>query len=406
MRLTKSAIDRALYEGTSRPGKNGKLIHSRHVLWDDEVRGLGVRVFPTGKKSFVLLYRAGKRQRQMTLGSFGVLTLQQARAKAQQLLSSVAIDGQDPLEDRKSSRMKGDTVEDLADRYLVEHAEVKKKPKSVDMDRQMLRAYVVPQLGHLELTAVSRQDVTALHYGLRKKPYVANRVLALLSKMFNLAEKWGLRNDGSNPCRHVERYKEKKRERYLSTDELTRLSQAIAEAEMSGAESIHALAAIRLLMLTGCRLREILHLEWKHVDFENSRLNLPDSKTGAKVVYLSAAAKEVLANIPKTKDNPWVIEGKKAGSHLVDLKGPWQRLCETADLENLRIHDLRHSFAAVGAGLGLSLPMIGKLLGHSQPQTTARYAHLAADPMHEAAEQIGLSMSDRWVITTSTNAAV
>ena len=387
MRLTKTIIDHAAYQGTSRANKAGKTTWSRYVLWDDDVRGLGLRIFPTGKKSFILMYRAGSRQRQMTLGPYGVLTLQQARAKAQQLLATVALEGRDPLAEQKTVKASA-TMAELADRYMTEHAEVKKKPASAKTDRQMLRDYVLSKLGNRSVEEVSRQDVAALHHGLRQKPYVANRVLALVSKMLNLAERWGLRPDGSNPCRHVQPFKEKKRERYMSSEELARLTQALAAAEEEGSESVHAIAAIRLLILTGCRLREILHLRWEHVDFENSRLALPDSKTGAKMVFLGTIAGEVLAGISRTSGNPWVIEGWKPKSHLSDLKGPWRRICERANLHDLRIHDLRHSFAAVGAGLGLSLPMIGKLLGHTQPRTTARYAHLAADPMHEAANRI------------------
>lgn len=390
MKLTKTVIDRATYQGKSSIPEGGeKTIWSRYVLWDDEVRGLGLRVFPTGKKSFILIYRAGSRQRQMTLGAYGVLTLQQARAKARQVLGAVSIEGRDPLAERKTAAARGCTVAQLAERYMAEHAEVKKKPASAKTDQQMLRDYVLPKLGHRQVASINRQDVAALHHGLREKPYVANRVLALVSKMLNLAEKWGLRPDGSNPCRHVEKFKERPRERYLSSEELARLTQAIADAEAEASESVHAIAALRLLILTGCRLREILHLRWEHVDFEHGRLVLPDSKTGAKTVFLSTPALEVLAKLPRTQGNPWVIEGRKAESHLSDLKGPWRRICQKAKLSGLRIHDLRHSFAAVGAGLGLSLPMIGKLLGHSQPRTTARYAHLAADPMHEAAELIG-----------------
>jgi integrase len=305
------------------------------------------------------------------------------------VLGAVSIEGRDPLAERKAAATRGCTVAQLAERYMTEHAEVKKKPASAKTDRQMLRDYVQPKLGHLAVADVSRQDVAALHHGLHEKPYLANRVLALVSKMLNLAERWGLRPDGSNPCRHVEKFKEYKRERYLTSEELSRLTQAIAEAEAEGTESVHALAALRLLILTGCRLREILRLRWEHVDFEHGRLALPDSKTGAKTVFLATAAQEVLAGIPRTEGCPWVIEGRKPKTHLSDLKGPWRRLSQKAELKDLRIHDLRHSFAAVGAGLGLSLPMIGKLLGHTQPRTTARYAHLAADPMHEAVERIG-----------------
>jgi len=388
MRLTKTTIQNATYTGETKIGKNGAKVSSRCFLWDDDVRGLGVRIFPSGRKTFVVVYRVHGRQHLITLGACGILTLHQARAKAQKTLADLVIEGLDPLAERKA-KAQSSTVEELAQRYLAEHAEVKKKAKSAKMDRQILRDHVVPKLGRLKVVDVNRQHVGSLHHSLRETPYMANRTLALVSKMMNLAERWGLRPDGSNPCRHVEKFKEAARERYLTMEEFARLTQALAEGEESGSEGQHAIAAIRLLILTGCRLGEILQLRWEHVDFDNGRLHLPDSKTGAKTVFLSTVAQQVLRQVPRTGSNPWVIEGRKPQTHLRDLKGPWRRIRERADLPDLRIHDLRHSFAAVGAGLGLSLPMIGKLLGHSQPQTTARYAHLAADPMHEAADRIG-----------------
>ncbi len=391
MNLTKASIDAASYQGSSHRGADGRKKWSRCVLWDDAVRGLGLRITPAGKKSFILAYRIGSRKRQMTLAPYGVLTLQQARAGALRKLAAV-IEGKDPLAERQSST-KAETVAELADRYLVEHADIKKKASSAKTDRQRLRHYVLPKLGHLKVADVSRQDVVALHFSLREKPYTANRVVALISKMLNLAEVWGLRPDGSNPCRHVEKFKETPRERYLSSAELAQLTATLAEVEQEGLETVHTVAAIRLLILTGCRLREILDLQWEHVDLESARLYLPDSKTGSKIVFLSAPARQVLVSLPRTDGNPWVIEGKVPGGHPYDLNGPWRRICVRAGIENLRLHDLRHSFAAVGAGLGLSLPMIGKLLGHTQPRTTARYAHLAADPMHEAAERIGAELA-------------
>ncbi len=381
VRLTKRTIEAATYQG------NG----GRYVLWDDEIKGFGLRIYPskeTGKgqaKTFVLSYRYGGRKRLIALGRFGEeLTLQQARDAAREARHAIRT-GRDPLEERLEEADAA-TLKQLGERYLTDHAEIRKKPDSVSADRQMLRDYVLPKLRGKLVADINRQNVTAVHHALRHKPYVANRVLALMSKMLNLAEKWGLRPDGCNPCRHIEKYKEHKRERYLSANELGRLADTLSEAEQEG---VHAIAAIRLLMFTGCRLREILRLRWQDVDLQNGRLYLPDSKTGSKVVYLAAGAREVLESVPRTMGHPFVCEGRLPDAHLTDLKGPWRRVCSRAGLDDVRIHDLRHSFGALGAGLGLSLPMIGKLLGHTQPATTARYAHLAADPMHAAAEKIG-----------------
>jgi integrase len=207
--------------------------------------------------------------------------------------------------------------------------------------------------------------------------------------MMNLAEQWGLRPDGSNPARHVRKYREVKRERYLSTQELQQLGRTLAQAQAEGSESPFVLAAIALLVLTGARLTEILTLRWVEVDLERQLLRLADSKTGPKTIYLNDAATNLLRTIPRLADNLYVIAGAKKGARLVNLQKPWRRIRARAGLADVRIHDLRHSFASVAAGVGLSLPVIGKLLGHTQPVTTARYAHLAIDPIRAASNLIG-----------------
>ncbi len=223
--------------------------------------------------------------------------------------------------------------------------------------------------------------------------YQANRTLGVLSKMFNMAEVWGLRTDGSNPCLHIKRLKEEKRERFLSAEEFRRLGAVLDEILETGSESRSAVVAIRLLMLTGCRLSEIQKLRWEHVDLDAGELNLPDTKTGRRAVPLAPSAVRLLAGLPRD-DNPWVIVGRKAGSYLTDLQHPWRRIREQAELPNVRIHDLRHSFASRALALGEGLPMIGKLLGHTQVQTTARYAHLARDTVKASAARIGDSIDD------------
>ena len=229
---------------------------------------------------------------------------------------------------------------------------------------------------------------------MRDKPYQANRVLALLSKFFNWCEKHGYRPDSSNPCRHIEKFKEQRRERFLSPLELARLGEALTEAETNDTTSPYVIAALRLLVLTGARLSEILTLKWSYVDYENNLLRLPDSKTGAKVIYVNAPALQILSDLPRLEGNPFVICGKREGARLINPQKPWRRIRKAAGLDDVRIHDLRHSFASVAAGSGQSLPVIGALLGHTQPQTTARYAHLAADPLRAASDAIGGRISD------------
>ena len=212
--------------------------------------------------------------------------------------------------------------------------------------------------------------------------------------MMNLAELWELRPDGSNPCRHVKRFKEEKRERFLSDEEYQRLGAALKEIEQERSETPSVIAAVRLLMLTGCRLSEIQKLRWEHVDLDAGELRLADTKSGAKVVHLGDPAIAVLRALNRQEDNPWVIAGRKPGSHLTDLQHPWRRIRARAGLDDVRIHDLRHSFASGGLLVGEGLPMIGKLLGHTQVQTTARYAHLANDPVKSAANRISSRIAE------------
>jgi integrase len=183
-------------------------------------------------------------------------------------------------------------------------------------------------------------------------PYQANRTLGVLSKMMNLAETWGIRDKHTNPCEDVERYLERKRERFLSPAELQRLGQALTAAETNGTETKYAIAAFRILLLTGCRLSEIQTLEWRHVDLLQKELRLPDSKTGAKTVHLGDAAVALLEALPRVKDNPCVIVGKRENTHLTDLQHPWRRVRKAAALDDVRIHDLRHTFASGGLLVG------------------------------------------------------
>jgi integrase len=211
--------------------------------------------------------------------------------------------------------------------------------------------------------------------------------------MMNLAETWGIRGKHNNPCEDIQRYPEHKRERFLSPTELHRLGQALTAAELNETETSYAIAAFRILLLTGCRLSEIQCLEWRYVDLQQKELRLPDSKTGAKTVHLGDAAVALVEALPHVEDNPYVIVGKKEKTRLTDLQHPWRRIRKTAGLNDVRIHDLRHTFASGGLLVGEGLAMIGKLLGHTQVQTTARYAHLAADPVKQAATKISDSLA-------------
>ena len=381
MNLTKKAIDAFTHKG------------GWDVRWDDDVKGLGLRIYPSGRKSFIFRYTSRSRQKKTTtIGPYGAFTLHKAREIAQRMRVEVS-QGHDPLAAKQAER-DAVPVSDLAERYLTDHAEPKKKPKSVKMDRANLKNHILPHFGSMKVREVSRDDVSKLHHKMRGTPYQANRVLALISKMFNLAEKWGLRPDFTNPCRHIEKYAEKKADRYLSKDELSRLATVLNEVKTNRTEPPSVITAIRLLILTGARLNEILTAKWDYVDFEHSCLRLPDSKTGAKVVFLPPLAIEVLRDTERLTGNPYVITGRNPGSHLINLQKAWRRIRRLTELDDVRLHDLRHSFASIAAGQGISLTMIGALLGHSQPQTTARYAHLASDPLKDASKAIGDKISE------------
>jgi integrase len=275
------------------------------------------------------------------------------------------------------------------DQFMTEHVRPKLKARTSSEYQRAARLHILPRLGRYPIGEVKRTDIARLHREMRAKPYHANRTLALLSKFFNWAEKHGLRSDGSNPCRHVEKYREGRRERFLSQAELGRLGDALRQAEQDKSCSPWVIAAIRLLTFTGARRSEILTLRWEHASEEHECLMLPDSKTGRKTIHLNAPALALLETIPRIDGNPYVICGDKPGQHLVNLEKPWRRIRKTAKLDDVRLHDLRHSFASVAASGGQSLVVIGKMLGHSQPATTVRYAHLADDPVKAASDAVG-----------------
>ena len=363
------------------------------VLWDSEVKGFCCKITPAGKRVYLLYYRTHDgRQRKPKIGDHGVVTCEEARTVAQRWLSDVS-QGGDPSA-QKSLIKALPTIKELAQRYMSEYAP-RKKASSCKGDQRLWNQYILPTFGELKVSSVKREDIMRLHHSIQHLSTTANRVLSLLSKALNLAELWGYRPDASNPCRHVQKYAETKRERFLSPEEIAHLIEVLEGEEKEGKELPHVLCAIRLLLLTGCLLNEILRLSWQEVDFDKSCLFLLDSKRGKRTVYLSPPALELLQNIPREKDHPYVIVGKNRQAHLINLQKPWRRIRKKASLDDVRIHDLRHTFASVAAANGLSLPIIGALLGHSQTQTTARYAHLVGQPLLEAVGKVGESIHVR-----------
>lgn len=390
----------------------------RYILWDVSLHGFGLCVAPSGLKTFVLRYRARHKfapKRFINLGKYGPITPDEARRKATALLGRVA-NGEDPAFEAKQANLAAITIADACGRFLEQHVKAKRKPGTVALYSHAIENRIKPFFGNRHFLKVSKQEVARFHYSLKDTPAMANRALAVLAAVYSWAGRVGLIDEGTNPAARIEKFKEKPKDRYLSMAEIGRLGKALLDAEVSGFEysfdpsnpkakhgakpgerqffySPSAIAAIRLLILTGCRVGEILKLRWSEVDFERGMLHLPDSKTGRKVVYLGDAVVKVIESLPRTGE--YVIGGSDPDKPRTDLKRPWDAIRTKADLEGVRLHDLRHSFASIGAGAGLGLPIIGKLLGHAQAKTTARYAHLADDPVKRAVQVISDQIAKR-----------
>jgi integrase len=412
-KLTKKVVDALLPQAKD------------YVVWCGKLPGFGCRVRSTGHKTFIVMYRVGGRNatpKKVTIGTYGKITVEQARDDATKVLAKAEL-GEDVAAERARVRAEM-TVSQLCDEYLREGVD-HKKASTIESDKSRIEAHIRPLLGTKRIGAVTRGDISKFLRDVAsgktarpKKPGrrgsgvkggrgTASRTVRLLGGMFTYA----VRRDylKENPCRNVPLYKDRKGERFMTTEEFRRLGETLTLAETEGLPwsfndgkkakhrpvrpenqrdvfSPHVTAAIRLLMFTGCRLREILHLRWQDIDFERGVLNLPDSKTGQKKVLLAGSALAILSDLPRA--GIYVIAGNDPEKPRADLHRPWARIIKHAELEGLRLHDLRHSYASIGAASGIGLPTLGKLLGHNNPSTTQRYAHLADDPLRRASEEI------------------
>ena len=363
------------------------------VFWDRETTGFGVRVYPTGGKVYVAQARGPDGPKRVTVGRHAVLGTEQARQRAALIIARVKA-GEDPVPLPLAAKFAGGpTMADLARRYLEEHVAVRCKPKTARTARSVVNRHIVPALGRVPLAAIERKHVMELHERLCDIPAMANMVVETLTHMFALAKGWGMTPEDCNPCRSIPMNPKRKRERFLTDAEFTRLGRVLDEVSTKGGASAGAVSTIRLLMLTGCRRNEILTLRWTDVDLDAGEIHLAEAKTGARTVHLSPAAVRVLEALPRKPGNPWVIPGHKPGTHMTDIDGAWETVRARAGLHDVRIHDIRHSFASRALALGEGLPIIGRLLGHRRVETTARYAHLARDSIKESAERIAVSIA-------------
>ena len=392
--------------------KDGSLIY-----WDQSTKGFGCRVTPNGVRSFVLDYRAGGRHRRYTIGQYDDWSVAAAREEAQRLRRAVDA-GSDPMGDRHA-RHRAPTVQELFERYCDEHLP-KKRERSAADDKSMWRRDILPKLGKFKVADLRFTDVDRLHREITRsgRPVRANRVVEVLRKALNLAVLWDWID--RNPAVGVERNPEERRERYLKGEEIVRLCRAMQDHPQQ--QSVNA---IRLLMLTGARRGEVLSSTWDQFDLEAGIWIKPSGHTKQKRehrVPLSAPALQLLTDMKTGATSGFLFPNPNGTGHQVDLKRTWQALCKEAGLVEVvghktnrkgdlvpilrhtaRVHDLRHTYASILASAGASLPLIGSLLGHTQPATTARYAHLLDDPQRRATESVGAAIE---AATSGTTAKV
>lgn len=387
------------------------------TIMDDGLAGYGVRRQGDACVYFVRKHVDGRRN-YVTIGVHGREGWTEAAARQKALLIIAALkQGADPTSDRAKARLMP-TLAEFAAEFLEQQA-TRLKPGTITNYRSLLTTHLAPSngdgtlkagcLGRVRLDRVRHQDLASLHSSLNDRPRAANHLLAFISSLYSGAKRAGLVPVGFNPAGDIKHYRLQARQRFLTEVELARVGDVLHTAESDGSEDPYAIAALRLLILTGCRRNEILTARWSWIDLNRGVLRLPDSKTGAKVVHLSPPAVDVLERLPRIAGNPFVIVGAKTGQNWVNLRKVWVRIRDRAGLEPAvlangklqpaRLHDLRHSFASLLASRGASLPMIGRLLGHSNPQTTSRYAHLTDDPLRrlvaEAAESIAANVGSR-----------
>lgn len=353
--------------------------------WDTELKGFGVVVLPSGRRTYCVQYRNQQRSlKRLKLGVHGQITTEEARVLAKKYLGAVA-HGQDPATSRKEIKNLS-TMKDLAHDYLERHGK-RKRPKSFREDKDILNNFVLPSFGNQKVAHLSRREIETLHLKLEHKPYRANRVLALLSKMFTLAINWGWRTD--NPVKGIARYPEEKKDRWLDKTELNRLWDVLDRYPKHLAAHV-----FKFLLLTGARKSEALQATWDQFDLDQGVWTKPSHLTKQKKkehLPLSEHALKVLKEIKglNQKDSTYLFPGKIDGQPLREIKTFWKKVLKEAKLENVRIHDLRHTHASHLVSSGLSLSIVGKLLGHTQASTTQRYAHLADEPLRAAAELFG-----------------
>jgi integrase len=394
----------------------------RQLIYDETVPGLAVRISPSGHKSFYYFYRLPDKGRSKAsqgkhLGPFPAVTVEQARLKARQEAAKV-VSGRDPAKELQEAKA-AKTVREALQLFQTEHVS-KLKSGTIISYTAMITNHLIPKLGMLRVKDVTYSDVARLHHEMKATPYLANRTYGVISVFFNWCEKTGYRPRNTNPSLGITKYREHKRLDFMGETELAaigvaldRMEKAWHERQAAGqplpagqptAINPQSAAIIKLLIFTGARKTEILSLKWNYLDLEKGLAHLPDSKTGYKVLQLPAPALEVLKSLPQIDE--FVFPSTSACGYQVNIKDPWKEVMAQAKLTGWRIHDLRHAFASMMVNSGASLPFVGKILGHSQASTTARYAHVAENPARKAAEEAAAKIAASWKKPPSNNGII
>lgn len=381
MKLTKKNVEALEPTGT------------RYEVRDDELIGFSIRVGTTGEKSFYLTYRAGKGRaaplKRLRIGTFPSMTVEQARQIVKQKLAQIAMGG-DPAQEVKEGK-NAPLFHEVIEMFLQEHVDAKLKSATQHQYRTLAQNHLIPAFKKMKMADITYRHVAKLHHDLQNTPYLANRCAAVLSKFFDWCEKTGYRDRGTNPVRGLEKYREEKRLKFMESSELEAIGEGIAKLEKQDAIDPTIAAALKVMLLTGARCSEILTLKWEYFNESKEKVLLPNSKTGAKVLPIPPTAWEVISALPRV--NEYCFPGRWGRGHIINVKDTWKRICKAGAISGWRIHDLRHAFASYAANSGKSLPIIGKILGHSQASTTSRYAHLAENPVAQAAAETAAGLA-------------
>jgi len=380
-------LTQAYVEALERDGRD-------RFVFDARQPGFAIRVTPTGTKIFTAQGYVNGRKRRVTVGYHPEISVARARELALQALADMQR-GNDPIIERKTrltaAKAREMTLAQLADKWLADYVRPKLKPHTIRDYQQLLRQHILPALGQLSVAHIGRDDVVHLHVAMAEIPRRANYALATTRALLNFAIELGLRPSASNPARGIKPYRENKRERFLSEAEIAKAADAIAATEQAGTIGPHGAAGLRLCLFTGARSGEITAVEWSHIDWQRRLIRLPDSKTNEpRTIHLSEPALEVLRTVPRI--GRFVIAGAKPDEAYQNLGRAWIFARGRVGLDDVRLHDLRHSYASLAASKGISLQTIGKLLGHRDPQTTARYAHLATDAVAAISDELGAAL--------------